>query len=101
MQWSRFDFCHTIQNAVRLMWNDCRLLLRKHVHKKTIIHGGKEETLVTETTRVEQDSDPPADLGPSIDAVIHQFMSSDQFGAGDGDGSGGKDDGAAGASSHA
>jgi len=75
-------------------------VLRKHVHKKTIVHGGKEETLVTETTRVEQDSDPPADLGPSINAVIHQFMSSDKFGAGDGS-SGGGDDSAAGDSSHA
>jgi len=84
---------------------DCRLLLRKHVHKKTIIHGGKEETLVTETTRVEQDADPPADLGPSINAVIDQFMSSDKFGAGDGssgaESSAGRDDGAAGDSSHA
>jgi len=83
-------------------------VLRKHVHKKTIVHGGKEETLVTETTRVEQDSDPPGDLGPSINAVIHQFMSSDKFGAGDGSGGGdssggaGDDgDGAAGDSSHA
>jgi len=84
-----------------------RLVLRKHVHKKTIIHGGKEETLVTETTRVEQDSDPPADLGPSINAVIHQFIAVDQFGAGDrgggaGDGGGtGDDAAAAAASSHA
>ena len=76
-------------------------MLRKHIHKKTIVHGGKEETLVTETTRVEQDSDPPAELSPSINAVIHQFMSSDRFGAGDGDGGGGEDDGAGGASSHA
>jgi len=83
-------------------------VLRKHIHKKTIIHGGKEETLVTETTRVEQDSDPPADLSPSINAVIHQFMSSDKFGGGDGGSSGGggdsrgdRDDGATGASSHA
>lgn len=58
---------------------------------------------MTETTRVEQDSDPPADLGPSINAVIDQFMSSDQFGAGGGGGGGdsgaaGEDDGAAGAS---
>lgn len=73
-------------------------MLRKHVHKKTIIHGGKEETLVTETTRVEQDSDPPSDLGPSIDAVIHQFMSSDKFAAA-GDDCG--DGAAAGASSDA
>lgn len=73
-------------------------MLRKHVHKKTIIHGGKEETLVTETTRVEQDSDPPADLGPSIDAVIHQFLSTDGFGAAGGDGG---DDAPAGDSSHA
>jgi len=72
-------------------------LLRKHVHKKTIIHGGKEETLVTETTRVEQDSDPPVELSPSISAVIEQFMSSDKFGAGDGNSGGdNKDDGAAG-----
>lgn len=57
---------------------------------------------MTETTRVEQDSDPPADLGPSINAVIDQFMSSDQFGAGGGgggdSGAAGEDDGAAGAS---
>jgi len=85
----------------------CRLVLRKHVHKKTIIHAGKEETLVTETTRVEQDAEPPADLGPSIDAVIHQFISTDNFAAaeasGDGDDSGGagKDDPAAAASQHA
>jgi len=76
-------------------------VLRKHVHKKTIIHGGKEETLVTETTRVEQDSDPPADLSPSINAVIHQFMSSDKFGGGRGDDGDGGDDDAAGASPRA
>jgi len=87
--------------AVRAFNVFCRLVLRKHVHKKTIIHGGKEETLVTETTRVEQDSDPPADLGPSIDAVIHQFMSSDKFGAAEGSSADARDDGAAGPSSHA
>jgi len=76
-------------------------VLKKHVHKKTIIHGGKEETLVTETTRVEQDSDPPADLGPSINAVIQQFMTTDKFGGGDGDASGGADDAAASSSSNA
>jgi len=58
-----------------------RLVLRKHVHKKTIIHGGKEETLVTETTHVEQDSDPPPDMSASIDQVIRQFMASDAFGS--------------------
>jgi hypothetical protein len=54
-----------------------RLVLRKHVHKKTIIHGGKEETLVTETTHVEQDSNPPAGMGASIENVIRQFLATD------------------------
>ena len=80
-------------------------MLRKHVHKKTIIHGGKEETLVTETTRVEQDSDPPADLGPSINAVIHQFMAASDLlpgaAGGGGGGAGGDDAAASGTSSHA
>ena len=76
--------CLNGATANACLWNCRRLLLRKHIHKKTIIHGGKEETLVTETTRVEQDSDPPADLSPSISAVIQQFMTSDKFGSGDG-----------------
>ena len=73
---------HSITKATRLLTMDCdRLVLRKHVHKKTIIHGGKEETLVTETTHVEQDSDPPPDMSASIDQVIRQFMASDAFGS--------------------
>ena len=49
--------------------------MRRHIHKKTILQGGKEETLITETTHVEQDSDPPPDLSASIQEVIEQFMS--------------------------
>ena len=53
-----------------------RLILRRHIHKKTIVQGDKEETIVTETTHVEQDSEPPEDLSESIQEVIDQFMGS-------------------------
>jgi hypothetical protein len=53
-----------------------RLILRRQIHKRTIIRGDKEETRVTETTHVEQDADTPAELTDSIKTVINEFMAS-------------------------
>ena len=50
------------------------MVLRKQVHKKTVIHDGQEETLVTEDTRVEQDCDGPEELRESVREVIDRFM---------------------------
>jgi len=53
----------------------CRVVLHKQVHRKTVIHSdGQEETLVTEDTRVEQDSDGPQELRQSVRDVIDRFM---------------------------
>jgi len=51
-----------------------RVVVRKQVHKKTVIRDGQEETLVTEDTRVEQDSDGPDELRDSVRDVIDRFM---------------------------
>jgi len=52
----------------------CRVVLRKQVHKKTVIRDGQEETLVTEDTRIEQDNDGPEELRESVRDVIDKFM---------------------------
>ena len=52
----------------------CRVVLRKKVHKKTVIHDGQEETVVTEDTHIEQDSDGPEELHESVREVIDRFM---------------------------
>lgn len=52
-----------------------RLVMKKQVHKKTIIRDGKEEVLVTEDTHIEQDSEGPEELRESMQQVIDQFMS--------------------------
>lgn len=52
-------------------------MLRKQVHKKTVIRDGQEETLVTEDTHIEQDSDGPDELRESVQQVIDRFMDVD------------------------
>lgn len=52
----------------------CRLVLKKQVHKKTIIRDGQEEVLVTEDTHIEQDNEGPEELRESMQQVIDQFM---------------------------
>ena len=49
-------------------------MLKKQVHKKTIIRDGKEETIVTEDTHVEQDNEGPEELQESVLNIIDQFM---------------------------
>jgi len=44
------------------------------VHKKTVIRDGQEETLVTEDTHIEQDSDGPEELRESVREVVDKFM---------------------------
>jgi len=44
------------------------------VHKKTIIKDGKEETIVTEDTHVEQDNEGPPELHDSLQGVISNIM---------------------------
>ena len=51
-----------------------RVVLRKQVHKKTVIRDGQEETFVTEDTRIEQDNDGPEELRESVRDVIDKFM---------------------------
>lgn len=48
--------------------------MRKQVHKKTVIRDGKEETIVTEDTHVEQDNEGPEELRESMQQLIDQFM---------------------------
>lgn len=48
--------------------------MKKQVHKKTIIKDGREETIVTEDTHVEQDQEGPEELRESMQQVIDQFM---------------------------
>ena len=48
--------------------------MKKQIHKKTIIRDGKEETVVTEDTHVEQDSDGPPELRDSMQTIIDQFI---------------------------
>ena len=61
---------------IKLEWFGvcCRLVMKKQVHKKTIIRDGKEETIVTEDTHVEQDDDGPEELRDSMQQAIDQFM---------------------------
>jgi len=59
----------------------CRVVLRKQVHKKTVIRDGQEETLVTEDTHIEQDkqdSEGPDELRESVQEVIDRFMEVDE-----------------------
>ena len=51
--------------------------MRKQVHKKTVIRDGQEETLVTEDTRVERDTEGPEELRESVQQVIDRFMEVD------------------------
>ena len=48
--------------------------MKKQIHKKTIIRDGKEETIVTEDTHVEQDNDGPEELRDSMQTIIDQFI---------------------------
>ena len=48
--------------------------MKKQIHKKTIIRDGKEETIVTEDTHVEQDNEGPEELRDSMQQIIDQFM---------------------------
>jgi len=61
------------------------VVLRKQVHKKTVIRDGQEETLVTEDTHIEQDDDGPDELRDSVCEIIDRFMevSGDSSGTGE------------------
>ena len=48
--------------------------MKKQIHKRTIIRDGKEETIVTEDTQVEQDEDGPEELKDSMQQIIDQFI---------------------------
>lgn len=50
------------------------MILRRHIHKRTIYRGEKEETQITETTHVEQDEKTPEELKDSIQNVVDQFL---------------------------
>jgi hypothetical protein len=51
-----------------------RVLLRKQIHRKTVVRDGLEETVVTEETQVVQDNDGPEELRQSVKEVIDRFM---------------------------
>lgn len=44
------------------------------MHKKTVIRDGKEETVVTEDTHVEQDNEGPQELQESLQGMINTVM---------------------------
>ena len=50
--------------------------MRKQIHKKTIIKDGQEETIVTEDTHVEQDTETPEDIQQSVQGIIDEFVES-------------------------
>lgn len=58
----------------QLLCMQCRLVLRRHIHKRTIRRGSKEETHISETTHVEQDEETPPELKESIQCVVDQFL---------------------------
>ena len=74
----RFFFALYFCNIFLCLYASCfctfRLVLKKQVHKKTVIRDGKEETIVTEDTHVEQDNEGPEELQESVQNIIDQFM---------------------------
>ena len=48
--------------------------MKKQIHKRTIIRDGKEETVVTEDTQIDQDNEGPEELKDSMNEIIEQFM---------------------------
>ena len=48
--------------------------MEKQVHKKTVIRDGKEETIITEDTHVEQDNEGPEELRENMQRVVDDFM---------------------------
>lgn len=55
-----------------------RLVMKKQIHKKTIIRDGKEETIVTEDTQIEQDDEGPDELKESMQTIVDQFITNTQ-----------------------
>lgn len=62
---------NTVQNHF-----DYRVILRKQIHKKTIVQGGNEETIITEDTQIQQDDNAPQELKDSVQELISQFLDS-------------------------
>ena len=52
-----------------------RVVMKKEVHKKTVIRpDGQEETVIKEDSQIHQDSEPPEILRDSMQQIINQFM---------------------------
>jgi precorrin isomerase len=54
--------------------NDTRVVMKKKIHKKTIVRDGKEETLVTTDTHIEHDDKGPEDLQAAMKEIIDNFV---------------------------
>merc|ERR1719239_324814 len=55
-----------------------RLMMKKEVHKKTMIGpDGKEQTTVMEDSQIQQENEPPEELRDSMQEIINQFMESE------------------------
>lgn len=55
-----------------------RLMMKKEVHKKTMIGpDGQEQTTVHEDSQIQQENEPPEELRDSMQEIIDQFMQSD------------------------
>lgn len=53
------------------------------MHKKTVIRDGREETVVTEDTHVEQDNEGPPELQDSLQGMIDNIMEGSEPGGQD------------------
>ena len=51
-----------------------RILLRQRIHKKTVVSGGMEETVITEDTQVIQDCHSPEELRDTVQQIIGKFV---------------------------
>jgi len=51
-----------------------RVVMKKKVHKKTVVRDGKEETIVTTDTHVEHEDRGPEDIQAAMKEIIDNFV---------------------------
>jgi len=54
--------------------HDTRVVMKKKVHKKTVVRDGKEETIVTTDTHVEHEDRGPEDIQAAMKEIIDNFV---------------------------
>lgn len=58
-------------------------MLRKQVHKRTVVEPGREETVITDETLVDRSDEEPEELRDSIRDVIRELVGSSSGSSGD------------------